>query len=294
MQGMRQKLPDLPLQAVLWGLAGAWFFTTQDAAFKWFSEGYAIAQIMFLRSFAAAALAGAWVKLCRHPMPLAMRRPRLFALTLSANIAAWFCFYYGLSRLPLTTTICIFFLTPIVITLLGILLLKEKPSWPQFVALLVGFGGVFVITDPLANSQNLDLGAVIWILISVLLWSLVAVLTRLMTNTMTVQGTLFYTTIGFWVVSALALPLVWQTPTPTMLAGMVLVGFISAGAQVCMWTAYRTAKATLVALTEYSAIIFAAIYGWYLWDEQQGARDFVGIGLIVLAGVFAMFSKRPV
>ena len=120
-----QIRPHFPARGLAFGCCGAFLFTLQDTAFKLFSEDFSVAQIIFLRSFATLIIALYWVRWGGIKNALRMDNPWLFAFSLTSNIGAWFCFYTGLSALPLTMAICIFFLTPVVIAVLSALLLSR-------------------------------------------------------------------------------------------------------------------------------------------------------------------------
>ena len=283
--------PHFPIRGVCFGCLGAFLFTLQDATFKYFDESFAVAQIIFLRSISTLLVAFCWVRLSIENNPLRIGNPKLFAVSLIANISAWFCFYTGLSALSLTVAICIFFLTPVVIAILAVPVLKEKLTWRQLLALLCGLSGVLVITDPFAGNREIDLIAIGWVLASVVLWATVAVTTRALQPSMTISGTLLYSTLAFLLVSGFMQPLVWQPPSATELTAMLLLGVVSAGAQSCVWAAYRAAQAGVVAIAEYSALIWAALFGWLLWDERQTLRDFFGVALIITAGAVVLIQR---
>lgn len=272
------------------GCLGALLFTAQDTAVKWFSADYTIAQIVFLRSILALAIALVWT--LRTPGAFRVQRPLVFSFLVVANIAALYCFHSGLARLPLTTAISIFFLTPIGISLLAIPILKEKPSKLQAAALLAGFAGVLVITQPFAAHQPLSLSAVGLVLLSVLLWSLVATTTRALTHSVSISAMLFYSTAGSLVFFACLQPLVWRQPPVDDFVWLLLIGILAAAAQLTIWSAYRSGRAAFVAVSEYSALIFAAWLGWLIWDEQLTAKDLIGIALIVGAGVVSVFAQQ--
>ena len=287
-----QKLPHTPLLGVAFGCCGAFLFTVQDASFKWLLVSYSIAQIIFLRSFTTLIIAALWVRADGARAALKVGNPRLFGASFFSNISAWFCFYTGLSSLPLTLALCVFFLVPVMIALMSIPLLDEKPTWRQMAALLAGFGGVVIITNPFSAVAATDLTAVGWILAAVLLWAFTAVTTRKLQPSMTVAGSLFYTTAGFLIISGGLQWFLWRTPTAAELAGMLLIGIVSAGAQSCLLIAYRTARSAVVATSEYTALVWAALLGWLIWDEQLTPRDLTGAFFIVGGGLIMLLHTN--
>ena len=277
--------PHLPLHGILFGCSGAFLFTIQDAAFKWLSDDYTVIQIIFLRSIFALILPFLWVRKIGGFSLSAIRRKETFFLSLLTNATAWVCFYTGLKTLPLTVALCVFFVTPVLIVLLSVAFLKEHATWRQWAALIFGFIGVFIITNPLAEEAPVDPTGVLWVLMSCLMWALTVVMTRYLESSVSIGASLFYHNLTFFVASLFAQPFVWQAPTVPHGIGMLLLGIISVAAQGCVFRAYRSARAATVAITEYSALIWAAIIGWLLWQEVITPRLLAGIICIVVAGL---------
>ena len=287
----RQQRPHLPLRAIMFGCVGAGLFTLQDASFKWFSADYAIWQIIFLRCFLALLISIVWVWKFGGVAGLRVRHPKLFACSLVANVTAWYCFYSGLALLPLTTAICVFFLTPVVIAVAAVPLLGESLTWRQAAALLAGFAGVVVIVNPFAETAPVSLPAVGLVLVSVLMWATMALLTRALESSITVGATIFYNNITFITLASLFQPAVWTPPTQSALLGMVLLGALGVAAQACVFTAYRSARAAVAATTEYTALVWAAIIGWLVWGEHFTTRTAIGAAMIILAGLMVMYGR---
>lgn len=287
--------PSLGTHAALFGLLGALLFTINDATIKWFSQNLSITQILFIRSCLAFLVAAIWIKWQGGVKTLVVKHPRTFALSLIANIISWFAFYNGLALLPFTLSICIFFLTPVVTSVLAMFMLNELPSKKQVVALLLGFLGVLVLTNPWAELQApLNYVAVGYILISVFMWSVMAVFTRALVVSMTVGTTLFYNNLLFFIVTAfiLFMPIAdseqWRSIDLMATVMLLLLGGVSVFAQACCFQAYRLADTNIAATTEYSALVWAAIIGYWLWDETITPLMMVGIACIVGAGFIVL------
>lgn len=284
--------PHRPAAAALLGCAGALLFTLQDAAFKWYSTDHAVLQIIFLRSLPALLVSALWVRQQGGVRALRLPRPRLFLLSLAANLIAWIAFYTGLSQLPLTAAICIFFLTPIVIAVAAVPCLGEALSWRQSAALLSGFAGVAIITDPFSAATNIPLPAVACILVSVIMWSTMAIVTRALSTSTTIGATLFYNNLAFLLFSAVFLAAIWTPPTPAAALGMTLLGALGVAAQACVFSAYRAANTAIAATTEYTALVWAALLGYLLWGEQFTPRMAAGAVLIIAAGLAVLHRPR--
>ena len=284
--------PHKPLLAIGFGCGGTALFTLQDASFKWLSVEYAILQIIFLRSISAVVVSGLWVRQRGGWAVLLVRRWRLFSASITANILGWYCFYTGLAQLPLTIAICIFFLTPIIIAIGAVPFLREPLGWRQLTALTSGFCGVLIISDPFSETAPTELTAVGLILISAVMWATMALITRALESSITVGSTLFYNNVVFLLASALFMPALWQPLLTETTVFMLFLGVLGVAAQACVFSAYRSAHTAVAALTEYTALVWAMILGWLVWDELLTGRELVGATLIVAAGLIIIRFRR--
>ncbi len=289
----QQQRPNMPMKAILFGVVGALFFTLNDTAFKWFSEDYTIVQIIFMRCLLALIVSAIWVKLQGGLKTLHLKHPWIVLLSLVANVTAWYCFYTGLSMLPLTLTVCIFFLTPVVTSVLAIIVLGEIPSKKQFIALFSGFLGVVIITNPFSSVQSFDSIAIAYILCSVLMWSIMAVVTRALVSVMTIGATLLYNNIAFVIFSSVSLQwAVWKPMDTVSLIGLLLLGILGVTAQACIFKAYRSADTSIAATSEYTALIWATLFGYLIWDERISGTMIIGIAFIIVGGLIIIDLKK--
>ena len=97
--------------------------------------------------------------------------------------------------------------------------------------------------------------------------------------------------IGSSVLSALLVVPVWVTPGPLVLLMLVGLGAISAVAQLLMTEGYRSGEATMLAPFEYGAIVYTVLLGWLVWNEVPGGWEFVGIGVLVLSGLYSWWQE---
>lgn len=287
-----QERPHLPLRAIGFGCGGAFLFTLQDACFKWYAQDYTVIQIIFMRCFLALLISILWV--WRHGgwNALRIKYPRLLFISVVANVTAWYCFYSGLAMMPLTIAISIFFLTPVFVATAAVPLLNEPLTWRQIAALLLGFSGVLIITNPFAETAPVTLPAAGLILLSALMWGTVAIITRTLESSITVGGVLLYNNIAFLIVSCVFQSAVWITPTAADGIGMFLLGALGVAAQACVFVAYRSARAAVAATAEYSALVWALIIGWLVWGETFAERETIGAAFIIAAGLIVMLVPR--
>ena len=127
---------------------GGLCFAIQDAGIKWLSADIAVLQVLFLRSLFGIVFLGASTRFTRESIVLRVRRPWLLALRSGLNILSWVLFFTSLKYLPLATAVALFFSFPLFLAVISVPLLGETVGMRRVVAIIVGFVGVLLITNP--------------------------------------------------------------------------------------------------------------------------------------------------
>jgi drug/metabolite transporter (DMT)-like permease len=218
---------------------------------------------------------------------LRTRRPGVHAVRTVLGFIAMTTGYVGYVRLPLATATALGFAMPLFLTLLSVPLLGERVGWRRGAAVLFGFVGVLCVVRPWhASAADTPMDAVALVLAGVVAWALTMITIRKLGNVGERNATIvLWYCLGSLVLSlALSLP-EWVTPGPLDCALLVGAGLVTAAAQLLMTDAYRSGETTLIAPFEYAAIIHAVLFGALLWGEVPDAWTFVGIAILVAAGL---------
>lgn len=184
----------------------------------------------------------------------------------------------GLMALPLATVSSLFYSAPLMIMVLGALFLKEQITPLQWGIAALGFAGILLILRP----SELELAGIA-VLVSAFTFSLNQMSLRKLPSTEAASLTLLCYNL-------LSLPLILLVALSQQLAGLSwqLLGvallsnaFLLAYNWFCV-LAYRRAKASEIAVAEYSGLIFIVFLGWLLFDEWLDTLSWVGAALVVL------------
>jgi drug/metabolite transporter (DMT)-like permease len=186
----------------------------------------------------------------------------------------------------------IFFAAPLLITLLSGPVLGEAAGFSRISASIVGFAGVLVVLKP-SGSELISYGAAMG-LIAVVAYSISALLLRRLGEK---DATI---TIAFWFVAtvgigaaALAIP-DWRPLERSHWPLLIIMGGTGSIAQVMITAAFRRASAAVVAPFDYSHMIWAVIYGYYIWGYIPGSRMWVGTAIIVSSGLYIIYREQRV
>jgi len=207
-------------------------------------------------------------------------------------------FFFSLLNLPLANAIAIFFVQPMILTLLSALFLGESIGWHRRIAVTTGFIGALLIIRP--GSETFTLAALLP-LGAALFFATYLALTRSVANIdhpLTMQ---FASSLGALVVLTLALLIGWivgdnvfvpSNPSLyqwTMLAG---IGLIASIGHLLVVIAINRTPTSLLAPFSYMEIVSATALGWLIFYDWPDALTWLGIGVIVASGMYVLFREN--
>ncbi|MFM7810405.1 MAG: DMT family transporter [Acinetobacter junii] len=196
------------------------------------------------------------------------------------GLAAMYGFFYAIAHLKLSNAMVFTYSSPIFIPLIAWLFLKERITKAMLMAAALGFLGVFCVAKP-------DQGLWNWVsaigIASSLLASMAFVTVRALTKTEPPERIVFYFCLIGSVLSAIPMFWVWRPYALKELFFLIAAGILANVSQIFMSHAYRLAPAGQIAPVNYMAIIFAGVWGFFLWQETPDFYSLFGFGLILLA-----------
>ena len=285
-QGRKSSAPG---KAILCMLMGAAVLTANDALLKWMTGGYHVGQIMFCRGLFVSIPLAFLIWRSGGLKSLHTENPKGHLIRALLVISGTFLFVSGLKPLPLTDAIAIAFAGPLFITALAPPLLGEHVGWRRWMAVLAGFIGIIIIMRP---GGGVFQWAALFPLAASLTGAFRDVLTRGMSATETSVGLLFYTSLGVVLAGITVSPFVWQ-PVPLADWGWFAVnGFLIGTAHFLMIETFRYGEAALVAPFKYSGVIWAAIFGYFIWGDIPELHTVLGVTVVVIAGIYILHRER--
>jgi len=276
------------LKAIGIMLLGILLISIMDALLKWLGSRYDVVQIIFFRAVFAFIPVGIALYLRGGLGQLRTKRPVAHFLRAMTGLAALFLFIEGLTRLPLASVIAIAFAAPIFVTAFSVQLLKEHVGVRRWTAVLVGFLGVLIMVRP--GGELFQWSALI-VLGAVLLYSLMIMLVRILGRTESPSSIVFYQSLFSMLVTGAVLPFFWTTPPWEHLLILIATGLIGGSAQLCLTAAYSRANVAIVAPFEYSAMIWAVIFGYFFFAELPGVEVWMGAPVVIASGIYIAFRE---
>ena len=285
---MMGRLPPMVL-AVL----GIGVLSAMDVLIKGIGARYPTFQLVFLRfAFGLVVLACLW--LWMRPARPTREAVKINTLRGFIGLITATSFFYALQTLPLAETIAFSFLSPLFLTAFGVLLLGEALVPRLLVGLAIGFGGMVVmVAGQGMSSVTLPMAGVMAAIGSAVTYALSLTLLR-----QRAQQDALITIVAFQHIVPATLMLVpallvWVPPTAGDLAIFGVMAAMGVTGHFLMGMAFKRAEASKLAVTEYSALIYAAILGFIFFDEIPGLATLAGTLLIVLGTALAMREQKP-
>jgi drug/metabolite transporter (DMT)-like permease len=276
------------LRGLLLVILAGMCFALLDANAKWLGQSYPVTQVVWMRyaigaiiAVLYAARALRWTMFAtRHPWLQASRGALLLICTASNFIA--------LNYLPMALVLAVIFTAPLMTCALSVPLLGEKVGWRRWTAVLVGFAGVLIAMKP--TSASISFGALIAIL-GAFGSAVLMLVTRELRGTS--QTFLAFTQVcGTLLFGAVYAPFVWVTPQWSHVGIFLVAGVVSVCGLLCANRALTLAPASVLAPYKYTAIGFAALFGYLVFGDLPSLNTIIGAVIIVASGLYIFMRER--
>ena len=262
-------------------------FSLMDVIVKW-SDDYPVGQVLFFRGFCGMIPILFLIPKDRYLDFYKTTRPFLHFKRCLAGLIALVSIFIALRNLPLATVVSITFAAPIFTTIFSIFLLNEKVGLYRWLAVLVGFVGIIIISEPGFSSLNLYY---IYPIIFCLGLSYVAIAIRKLSSTEPVWLISFFFSFSIMLLSFLSFYQNWILPSLMDLFLLSLIGILGGLANLWLSQSYKLSEVSLVTPLKYLALVFAIIFGFFIWDEVPTFKTLIGAGLVILSS-FIIFRRE--
>jgi S-adenosylmethionine uptake transporter len=291
------RVAQHPVKAFAVALAAVGILSVMDALMKALVIALGIYAISLWRSVVSLAMASALYLPRRLPWPSRSTLKIHVARATVVMIMA-FLFFWGIGRVPLAQAIALTFIAPLIALVLAALVLGETIGPRSIAGSIAAFAGVVVIVLGQARAElgpGVLLGTVA-IIASALCYAVNIVLMRHQALAakpleITFFQSLVVTLLWFAVIPFAGLP-VW--PATVWWGWIALASAMSIAGGLLFAYAYARAEASYLAVTEYSAFLWASVLGWTVFQERLGPYTVAGAVLIVGGCIVASRGKRAV
>ncbi len=261
-----------------------------DVIAKYLGElGVPVLQIVWARLFFGTLVTLPFALKLAGPKGLIPNMPFMHGIRAGFLIAATGFFFAGLRYLPIADCVAIFFVQPLIVTLLSPMVLGEHVGLRRWLAVITGFIGTLIIIRPGFLAVN---PGVFLALASGTSLAIYMLLTKRIAGSAPAMVTTFYTSLMGAIIMCAAVPFVWQEVTPAHWGFFVLLALIANGGHFLVVKAYDHAEASLLAPLAYTEMIMAVAAGWYFFGDFPDLWTFVGVGILIACAIFISLTGR--
>ncbi len=197
--------------------------------------------------------------------------------------------FLALRYLPLADVAAILFLSPIFVTALAAVVLREAVGLRRWTAVALGFTGALVILRPGFEAVHVAAFAA---MACAGCYALYQITTRVVGEGAPALVSLFYASLIGTVVSTAALPWFWEMPTARGWVLLCCAGAFGAAGHLAMIGALARAEASFVTPFTYMQMIWATLVGYALFGNLPDVWTYAGAALIAGSGLYVLHRER--
>lgn len=269
-------------------IAATFCLACMDAVSKYLATRYAVPQILAIRFaiFTVFALLIARPISLRHAF--ATHHPILQVVRSLVLVLEVSVFVVAFRYLPLADVHAIAGISPLLVTALAVVVLRESVGLVQWLAVGAGFIGLLLIVRPGIIALDPHLG---WPLAGASLWAVYQILMRKVSRDPASTSLLYIAVAGLITTGALA-PAVWMPPSGVDWIALTGLGLFGSLGHYLMIKALQAAPASVLQPYNYTLLIWAAALGFVFYGALPDGWVIAGAVVIAVAGIIAARHAR--
>ena len=265
------------------------FFSVMEILVKFLSSSYPIGELVFFRGFFGLLPIIFVMPKKKFFQNFKTKKIKLHIFRTITGCFALISIFFSLKYLPLADAISITFAAPIFATIFSIFFLKEIVGKKRWFAVLIGFLGILIILKP--GTSLFSIYSIFPILFCVG-FAASASLIRILSKTDKNYLISFYYTAGLTLVSLFLDPLSWKIPLFKDCLLLISIGIIGSLGNIIITEAYRKSEISLITPIKYLNLIFAIVFGYFLFNEVPEYSTLIGSVFIIVSTVIIFIRER--
>ena len=289
-------------------LIGMLIFSIQDSIMKYIYNSTSLYEVYIIRTLVSFLIIIIFLKFLKKPIVFKTHYPFSTFCRIILFFFGFSSFYISLTIMPLAMATALFFVSPFLITIFAKIFLKDQVGPRRWLAVIVGFFGVYIILNPNFDNFNyLNLTPIL----CAFCYALSMIIIKKTSDKDDVYQQMFQFYIGALIISGIFYFFIgdgqyntinnpvaqfifreWFANLEFSLIYMIVLGFTASAAFLFVFSAYRIASPAVVSPFEYSILIWSSFSGWFFFDEIPDLRTIVGMILIVGGGIYIFIREK--
>jgi drug/metabolite transporter (DMT)-like permease len=282
-----KRREHVPL-GILYMVGATLVFSASSACSKWLVATYPVGEVLFTRSVVSLLTLALFILPTTGIAVFRTDRLRHHVARSFSQFVSQSCLLIAFSLMPLAGAIAINFSAPLFATLVSIVLLKEKVGLARWSALLVGFIGVLVVTNP--GAGTFQIGA-LFALTNAVLYGTVTAAVRGMTATESAATLTLYQLLLITGFFALVAPFGFIMPSLDHWGLIVFNGVANAVGQYWWTKSLHLGPASAIAPFFYLSLVWAVAIGFLVWGDVPTIGLLIGSAIVVASGLFLLWRE---
>tara|TARA_Y100000590_G_scaffold468504_1_gene651497 strand:+ start:1215 stop:2159 length:945 start_codon:yes stop_codon:yes gene_type:complete len=295
-------------KGIIFILLGMLAFAVQDSIMKYIYSFVSLYEVYSIRTIVSLLIILLFLKITKKPIIFKTQYPILTFCRVILFFFGFSFFYVSLTVLPLATATALFFVTPFLITIFAKFILKEQIGPRRWLAVIIGFIGVYIILNPDFNNFDFmsltPIACAFCYSLSMIIIKMTSEKDSVYTQTFTfyigaiIISVIFYLTFGDGKYNTIDHPASqfifreWFNNLENSILFMIATGFTASLAFYFIFSAYRIASPAVVSPFEYSILLWSTLSGWFFFNEVPDTKTLIGMILIVCGGVYIFVREK--
>jgi len=269
---------------------GAFFmFTVMNTFAKLLSVNHSVIEIAFYRNLIAVLPFLVMIfGFGRRDILVIHSKPSLIGLRAAVGTLSLVTTFTAYTLMPMADTTALLFTSSLFIPVLGVIFLKESVGPYRWAAVAIGFFGVLIMAHPSGEVNTLGIAVA---LAATLMHATLQIILRYLGRFERPETISFYFFVIGVFLTALPLPFIAVKPTQAELPLLLGVGLSGAGAQWLLSVAFHNARAAIVTVFNYSSIVWATLFGWFIWGDWPLPTVMAGAAIVIASNVLMIWRE---
>lgn len=280
-----------PIKGIIFAILAFFSFAVMNMFAKLLGDSYHPIELTFWRNVIGTILIGGFIlytaqyQLFRVKNPIAVGARSVFGtISLIFTLATFIA-------LPMADATAFVFTSVLFVPILAFFFLSEKVGRFRIFAIIVGFIGIIVMVNPTGNVNTLG---VFLGLSTAMLHAILQVILRHIGKSDLPLTTIFYFVGGGMLLTAPFMPFFGKIPNLADLPFLLGLAVAGTAGQVFITNALRFAETSTVSIFNYSGIIWATAFGWFIWGDWPAPTIWIGGTIVIACNIFIVWREAKI
>jgi len=282
-------------RGIVFALCGMAFLSIMDGLAKWLVlNSIHPIELLAIRSLLIVPALLLFYTAKGKSRELLPKRPVAQLIRGTTGFIAPLTFFLALQYLPLSSAVVVFFSSIFMTTVLSVIILGERVGLHRWLAVGVGYIGVFIAMSPgfTADASSDEMTGYILVLISSLFYAGLFISGKLLTRTDSVASLVLSYNACVGVIAAVMLPWFWRTPTLAEWGLLIALSIAAVAGHFCVTHAFALTDASAIAPLEYTTLLWAILIDVLIWGEVASLTTWLGALVIIASGLYVLHRER--